>query len=98
MANRDSFNVQRFPGSRDFVVCLATALRTTELVGTLAPHITYQGIESRGLCPVGDVVAIALGVRVRVPIDAQGSCRVELMPGRGQQPALVHGTVDGGLG
>lgn len=59
--------------------------------------MAYQGVESRGVRAVCDIVAVALAAGVGAPVHAQRRCGAELMPGRGQQPALVHGTVDRGL-
>lgn len=59
--------------------------------------MAYQRVESRGVRAVCNIVAVALAAGVGAPVHAQRRCGAELMPGRGQQPALVHGTVDRGL-
>lgn len=57
----------------------------------------YQRVESRGVRAVCNVIPIALSAGVGAAVHAQRGGRAEFVPRRGQQPALVHGTVDRGL-
>lgn len=56
--------------------------------------MAYQGVESRRVRAVCNIIPIALTAGVRTSIHAQRGGRAEFMSRRGQQPALVHGTVD----
>lgn len=56
--------------------------------------MAYQRVESRGVRAVSHVIAVALSAGVGAPVDAERGGRAELVPGRGQEPALVHRTVD----
>lgn len=57
----------------------------------------YQRVERRGVRAVRHVIPIALAAGVGAPVHAERGGRAELVPRRGQQPALVHGAVDGCL-
>lgn len=59
--------------------------------------MAYQGVESRRVRAVCNIIPIALTAGVRASIHAQRGSRAEFVSRRGQQPALVHGTVDRGL-
>lgn len=55
---------------------------------------SYQGVESRRVRAIGNVVPIALSRgRVWATVNAQRGCGAQLVPCRGQQPALVHRAV-----
>jgi len=54
----------------------------------------YQRVESRRVRAICNVIPIALTAGVRTPVHAQRGGWAEFMPRRGQQPALIYGTVD----
>lgn len=56
--------------------------------------MAYQGVESRRVRAVCNIIPIALTAGVRASIHAQRRGRAELVSRRGQQTTLVHGTVD----
>lgn len=56
--------------------------------------MAYQGVESRRVRAVCNIIPIALTAGVRASVHAQRGGRAEFMSRRGQQPTFVHGTVD----
>lgn len=59
--------------------------------------MAYQGVESRRVRPVCNIIPIALAAGVRASVHAQRGGRAEFVSRRGQQATLVHGAVDRGL-
>lgn len=56
--------------------------------------MAYQRVESRGVRAVCNIIPIALTAGVGAAVHAQRCGGAEFVARRGQQPALVHGTVD----
>ena len=61
------------------------------------PPRAYQRVERRGVRPVGHIVPVALAAGVGSPVHPQRGGGAQLVPGGGQQAALVHGAVHRGL-
>lgn len=54
----------------------------------------YQRVESGGVRAICNVIPIALTAGVGAAVHAQRGGGAELVPRRGQQPALIHRAVD----